>query len=87
MAKSRKRKGGAAPGGKPAIPKRTKNHRTAQDPFEASHPDEEYEVDAILHKVRLCVLRLASDKPRSQRLVKGTPELLYEAYFFVCGPI
>ena len=50
MAKGRKRKSGAAAGAKP-VPKRTRNHRTAKDPFEASHDDEHYEVDAVLHKV------------------------------------
>ena len=73
MAKPRKRKGGAAPGEKRAIPKRTKDHRTAQDPFEASRPDEEYEVDAILHKVRLCVLRLHLTNLLCRGSSKGTP--------------
>ena len=56
MAKGRKRKSGAAAGAKP-VPKRTRNHRTAKDPFEASRDDEHYEVDAVLPHARRAGLR------------------------------
>ena len=50
MAKGKKRGCGAVAGAKPKPPKRTKNHRTARDPFEASRDDDvQYEVETILH--------------------------------------
>ena len=58
MAPGKKRGCGGAAGAQRKPPKRTKNHRTAQDPFEASRDDDDvqYEVEQILHKV--CLRRL-----------------------------
>ena len=93
MAKGKKRGCGAVAGAKPKPPKRTKNHRTARDPFEASRNDDvQYEV------LRYCSQRTLPDQTRlirelfaytislqsqkwSLRVKKGG------AYFFVCGPI
>ena len=64
----RKRKAPPVTKSKP-IPKRSRNHRTAQQPWEACR-EEEYEVDAILNKVLptpLCRVRTMSDSPSCRR--------------------
>ena len=98
MAKGKKRGCGAVAGAKPKPPKRTKNHRTARDPFEASRDDDvQYEVETILHKV---CLRRAPALPLTIVVCRGSSYAIRlqsqnwslrlkkgGAYFFVCGPI
>ena len=93
MAKGKKRGCGAVAGAKPKPPKRTKNHRTARDPFEASRDDDvQYEV------LRYCSQRTLPDQTRLNRKFLSYAISLQSqnwslgvkkggAYFFVSGPI